>query len=212
LHTLSSPLLTNASFVLSPDHRTLATNPGDSTVLLWDLAEGLDGQADIRKLWDGLGSLDGATAYRAIWGLAASPRETDDWFGPRLRAAEPHDHRPIADLIADLDSERFAFRETASRQLRRRAVEARSGAQAALAARPSPEARRRLEAILAGPPFVRDPQMPRMARGVQVLERIGSPAAKEVVWRLAGGFSDAPITRDARAALDRLNHGGSSKP
>jgi hypothetical protein len=37
-----------------------------------------------------------------------------------------------------------------------------------------------------------------------VLEGVGSPAAREVLKRLAGGAREADSTRDASAVLDRL--------
>ena len=114
VHTLSSPTLNDGTFALSPDHRTLATDLGDGTVLLWDLAEGVHSKDDVSRLWEDLGSLDGRTAYRATWGLVTLPRETVNWLGQQLRPAGAGDYPPIDRLIADLDSERFAIREIAS--------------------------------------------------------------------------------------------------
>jgi hypothetical protein len=44
----------------------------------------------------------------------------------------------------------------------------------------------------------------RAARAALVLEQIGTPQAKKVLERLAGGEAEAPPTKAAREALDRL--------
>jgi hypothetical protein len=44
----------------------------------------------------------------------------------------------------------------------------------------------------------------RRLRGVAVLEKIGTPAARRVLERLASGFERARETTDAKASLLRL--------
>jgi HEAT repeat protein len=46
----------------------------------------------------------------------------------------------------------------------------------------------------------------RQSRGVEVLEHIGGREARQVLQGLAGG-ADAPLTREAKAALQRLARG-----
>jgi hypothetical protein len=72
----------------------------------------------------------------------------------------------------------------------------------ALQNNPSLEMRRRTEAILAAP---RRPQAGdlRNLRATAVLERIGTPEARGMLEKLAGGAA-APETRAAQAALRRL--------
>jgi hypothetical protein len=48
------------------------------------------------------------------------------------------------------------------------------------------------------------PEVARGLRGVEVLEAVGSAEAKEVLRELAGGLSDADLTVEAKAALERL--------
>jgi hypothetical protein len=52
----------------------------------------------------------------------------------------------------------------------------------------------------------------RELRAVWILERIGTPPAREVLEKLAGGFPDAPLTRDAKASIQRLDHRQRLKP
>jgi len=42
-------------------------------------------------------------------------------------------------------------------------------------------------------------------RGVEVLERIGTPEAKKLLETLSSGETAARLTREAKAALRRLN-------
>ena len=46
--------------------------------------------------------------------------------------------------------------------------------------------------------------MLRAVRAVEVLERIGTAAAREILVRIAAGHSGHPLTEDAQAALGRL--------
>jgi hypothetical protein len=41
-------------------------------------------------------------------------------------------------------------------------------------------------------------------RAIEVLERIGTPEAKEVVKKLAGGREDAALTVAAKRTLERM--------
>jgi hypothetical protein len=43
-----------------------------------------------------------------------------------------------------------------------------------------------------------------MLRAIEVLERIGTPGAQELLRKLAGGAAAARQTREAKAALQRL--------
>ena len=63
-----------------------------------------------------------------------------------------------------------------------------------------------MEALLAnlvGP--VRSPDVLCQVRAIEALEHIGTPEAMDVLKRLAGGAAATRLTREAKAALDRLN-------
>jgi hypothetical protein len=60
----------------------------------------------------------------------------------------------------------------------------------------------RLLAAATGP--ITDPETARGVRAVEVLERVGTPQAREVLRDLAKGAPSAWLTREARAALTRL--------
>jgi hypothetical protein len=103
-----------------------------------------------------------------------------------------------------LNNAEFARRERASRRLAEFREEAEPTLRQALATQPAAEARRRLEQILNGPRPIPPPELLRSLRALQVLEAIGDEPARQVLSRLAEGASASPLTREARAALQRL--------
>jgi HEAT repeat protein len=73
-----------------------------------------------------------------------------------------------------------------------------------LAGKPSAEVRKQAEELLAGQRLVRSPEVLQRLRAVQVLERVGSPEARQLLKALARGAPAARETREAKASLDRL--------
>jgi hypothetical protein len=108
-------------------------------------------------------------------------------------------------LLADLDSNAFETRETASRELTRLGERAETAMRRALKNRPSLEARRRIEDLL----NKLEPRSPtretlQALRAIEVLEHIGTLAARRCLEALAKGAMDAPQTCAASGALKRL--------
>ena len=69
----------------------------------------------------------------------------------------------------------------------------------------SPEAARRLDALLTQAANVEpSPALLRGLRAIAVLEQIGTPEAKQLLLNLAAGAPEARLTREAKAALGRL--------
>src|SRR5262249_16809073 len=118
-----------------------------------------------------------------------------------VRAPDVRRGEHIARWIGDLDSEDFAVREAANRGLEAVGESARPALMRALAGKPSAEARRRLEQLVAG---LDGPTRRRAVRSVEVLERIGTAPAREILERLARGEKEARLTEEVRAALARL--------
>jgi hypothetical protein len=111
-------------------------------------------------------------------------------------------------LIVDLDSDDFARREEASRDLAKLGIEAESALQKALDANPSLEKRRHVQTLLDGLACQTEitPDALRQLRAIQVLGQIGTLETRQILTSLATGAPAAPATRDAAAALARLNH------
>jgi RNA polymerase sigma factor (sigma-70 family) len=199
------------SLALSPDGRTLATGHADGTILLWDATlrggarGGPLGDAEADALWVDLGAADAARAYAAVWRLADDPARAVPLLREHLRPTTPPPADVVRPLLDELDSDRFEVRTAAEERLRELGEGAVPALREALKGNPSAQRRRRVEAVLealdtsgllAGEPL-------RGARAVQVLERIGSPEARQALERLAGGVASARLTWEAKAALDR---------
>jgi hypothetical protein len=74
-----------------------------------------------------------------------------------------------------------------------------------LEAKPSAEVRRRAENLLAAlDQPITNAEMLRRLRAVEVLEQIGTPAAREQLKALAGGAAGATLTRAAADAVKRM--------
>ncbi|HVS34660.1 MAG TPA: WD40 repeat domain-containing protein, partial [Gemmataceae bacterium] len=204
------------ALAFSPDGRRLYTGGHDGTVLAWDLTDQratgfgpldpakLDDQA-LEALWDQLAAGDASLAYRAMWTLAAAPKRS----APFLLA---HLHRPaptaaaMVRWIADLDSDDFQTRERASAQLRWFDEATEAALTTALAGRPSPEARRRIEELLEWIHKARvgvHPPDARVVRAIEALEHAGTAGARKALADLADG-PEMSLTREAKAALERL--------
>jgi WD40 repeat protein len=189
--------------------RTLVSGSADTTVLVWD-ATGREGAppvvaSDLDRLWTELADGKAATAYRAVGALAAHPGLAVPLLRKRLQPAAVPAEREIDRLLADLDSDDFATRERATTALAKLGEPAESALRELLAAHPSPEARLRAERLLERleKPALSPDQL-RTLRALEVLESGDTPEARAVLEALAGGLPAAQLTREARAALERL--------
>src|SRR5262249_61413199 len=109
-------------------------------------------------------------------------------------------------LWNDLASRQFKTRDAAERAWRAHGDRVGSLLRDALKANPPAEAKKRIEAILAGLEAAAPPQgdVLRGVRAVWVLERINSPDAQRLLTDLATGVESARLTREAKAALERM--------
>jgi hypothetical protein len=184
----------------------------DSTILLWDLTFGISTgpktpprPEELKTHWSTLASADAAAAYKAIWSLVATPKESVPFLAEKLKPAVAVDEKRLAELIAALDSDKFAEREKAGAELEELGEIAGPALEKLLKGKPSQEAKRRAEAIVAklgGP--VTSPETLRTLRAIEALEHIGTPEAMAVIEKLAKGAAGARETEDARRTLERL--------
>jgi WD40 repeat protein len=201
----------------SRDGELLASASGDSTVLVWDLT-GLRRSGEVRpndpaRLWDDLAVTEGERAARALWQLVKTPQQSLPLLRERLRPVVPPTAEQLAAWIKDLDSELFQMRETATRELEKMEEVGAPLLRKVLATNPSAEVRRRVESSLAKleAPVPGDDRL-RAVRGVEVLEHIGTPEARAILQSVSGGSGECLRTREARAALQRLERYSESKP
>jgi hypothetical protein len=210
------------SLVFSPDGKTLATGLSDSTVLIWDLGAALHrvGQAlkparpaDLDQHWAALAGADAHEAWKSMWALTAAPKDALATIARHLQPVAPADPARMHRLIADLDHDDFAIRESATRDLARLDLLAEPALRAALEGDVPQERRRRAEKLLEqlrGP--VTTPETRQAVRVVAVLEHIGRPEARQLLQRLAAGAPQARLTQEAKASLERLSRRYSRKP
>jgi RNA polymerase sigma factor (sigma-70 family) len=192
----------------SPDGSLLISGLSDTSLLAW----GVPGRGkpdrptrlEADRAWEDLGGA-AAKAFAARAALVRSPEQAVALCRAELkpvRAAEP---KRLLRLTADLDSDEFATREKARKELEGLGERAAGALAAAVKKKPSLEAHRRLEALLdrLDRPAA-EPAALRALRAVAVLEEVGSPEARKILEALAGGLAEARLTREARAALRRL--------
>ncbi|HEV3260923.1 MAG TPA: PQQ-binding-like beta-propeller repeat protein [Gemmataceae bacterium] len=202
-----------------PDGRVLVSSGADLSALLWDLRGGRRAAAlppaGLARLWADLADGDAARAYRAMRTLVAVPRQAVALLGQSLRPVAVLDaqgQRRIDRWIAELDSRRFAVREKAAKELEKLGETAAPALRQKLADQPSPEVRRRVGALLEK---LGQASLPRdrlrLLRAVEVLEEIGTPAARQLLETLARGAREARLTQEARASVERLTRWSSAR-
>jgi hypothetical protein len=198
----------------SPDGKRLVT-AGEDGAVVWDLTRDEKplprdfhlAEQDLPALWADLGSDEGGKAYAAARLLRADPARSVPFLQDRLKPkGEGPDEKKVKQLIAGLDDDEFATREAASRDLEKIGPPAEAALRAALAAGPSPEAKRRLENLLKREGNeVLTPERRRDVRAVRVLEQAGTPEARKLLEALAKESPVWSVTQEARAALQRLD-------
>lgn len=190
----------------SPDSSMLVTS--GNAALVWDVAPlrtlpanpRLD-EATRNQLWADLEG-DAPTAFQAIRQWIDSPdaaiAHLRTVLVPIPRGPVPKD---VEQFLSQLDSDKFDEREEAVRQLKQMGFAAEAALHRFLAANPSVEAKRRAERILAA----LGGSQRRTDRALEILELIGTPAARVLLAKLADGEPGARLTIDAKAGVERID-------
>jgi RNA polymerase sigma factor (sigma-70 family) len=200
------------ALAFAPDGRSLVSGSCDATALVWDLTgQGLarkQGEqlsaARLEERWAALGSNRAEEAYRAVLSLANVPRQAVPLLRRRLLGSVSLDAGAVARWLKELESNRFAVREAASRELARLGKAVRPELLRARAATQSQEVRRRLDDLLGkiaakGLEEGLGPQ-----RVVAVLELAATAEARELLKQLASKGATEELRRRAGAAGERL--------
>jgi WD40 repeat protein/beta-lactamase regulating signal transducer with metallopeptidase domain len=201
--------------VFNANGKTLASGSSDTTILIWDASKPLKAlsrptetqlsQDELGKLWDDLAGEDVAKAYRGVRGLATAPRQSVPFLSEHVKPAARIDAAKITGWITDLSSAKFAVRQEAATALLKVGEQAVPALRKELASVPELESRKRIEDILnrltGG---VLTTEQIRTVRAVEALELIGTPEARKFLETLAAGAPGTLPTREAEAALIRL--------
>jgi dipeptidyl aminopeptidase/acylaminoacyl peptidase len=206
------------SLVFSPDDKTLVSGSMDTTALVWDVT-GLRNnrppplsENELPDLWKALASPDAKEAGRLIWLLTADSKKAVA-LAERLRNLPGPDSQGIAKLVADLDGQRFETREAAEKKLAGLGKLTAPALREALAHQVSLESRRRIEGLLEKrEAAIQSPEALQVLRAIEVLEHVGTPAARQVLDDLASQTSRTYYQQEAKAASERLMKQLGQKP
>jgi WD40 repeat protein len=194
----------------APDGRTLASMNSDTTVLIWNVppteeqhAPAAPTPSDLPGLWEELAKEDAVRAFAAIIRLVRAPHVSVPFLKENVQPVTAPSAERLKQLIADLDSNRFAVREKASGELEQLGELAESALHGVLEGKPPPETRERVNAVLARRQAWSGDRLRRW-RVIQVLEGIGTRDAQSLLKTLAEGAPASRLTQEAQAALDRF--------
>jgi hypothetical protein len=174
----------------------------------WNISRAVLACSDeLTPLWTDLGSDDPVMVQRTIAALVARPRETVPFAQRHLKPVPRLCPRQLTRLIVDLDSDQWEARERSTRQLESLGESVEPHLRKVLAETSSLEVRWRIRMLLnkfrngrLHPP----PDRLRQDHAIEVLERIGDASARQFLALLAEGEPAAPLTLEAKCALERL--------
>src|SRR5207237_336821 len=128
----------------------------DTTILIWDLAGLKRGASRIDDLttqelearWNDLANTESAQAYKSLTILSRAPHQSVPLMKKHLKPVAAVDGPYIVRLTKDLDSDVFAVREKATKELYELGDLAEPALRQLLASSPSLEAKLRAQAVL----------------------------------------------------------------
>jgi len=216
----SGPFQAHSGYIqglaFSPDGKRLATGSQDTTAIVWDvkrLSEALQtptaepitvGEKELEGLWNNLSVTDGQTLWPAMDKLTSVPAATIAMLREKLKPEPGPDMAVVARWVKELDDPRFRVRDSATRSLAALGGRASPALTAALRAGPTPEAKRRIESLLQ---TLRDGiamSQLRPLRAIEVLERIGTPEARQLLEKFANQTAEDELKREVEFALKRM--------
>lgn len=201
------------AMAISPDGKSIATASWDTTALLWDGPQLLRPQRikpmsltkqEREAFWTDLAAPDAFRAYRAMWAMVREPQDSLPFLKERLKPVPKTAAGHIVQLIENLENDKFVVREQATTELNLLGEVALPALRKAATAPVSLEGRRRIAKLLqtyGG--FVPPPDRLRLLRAVEILERLGSPEALQVLHAVSQGAPEARLTQDAKASVQR---------
>jgi WD40 repeat protein len=203
---------------ISPDGKLVASGATDGKALVRDIAAvygTLKGTDEIvrpdrlERYWKMLASRNSRQAFQGVWALGMAPKQSMPLFVERLTPfAALMDAQRVGQLITELNHDQYTVREKAQQDLEKMGSLIEPILKKSLMGQlPSLEVRRRLEKLLdkMKADSGASPDVLRASRAVVILERIGTPEARQLLEKFARGMPEAPLTQDAKQAIERLN-------
>jgi len=142
---------------------------------------------------------------RSMARLMAAHHQSVASLEQHLREMPALDVSKIQGLVRNLDDDVFAVRQAATEELEKLGELARPALNQVVRNKPSIEAARRADQLLRRlETGVAPPNRLQMLRGIEILERIGTPAARQALENLASWKAQAVVTQEAAAALKRV--------
>jgi WD40 repeat protein len=201
--------ITGLAFLRQDRDRTvLISASADTTLLLWEISSDvLSGKVrevslsedELKRNWELLAQGSLTESSIAVQRLALAPDQVIPLIRKNIR---PIHKKEIRALLTRLESDRFAEREEATRQLAQLSAFVEPSLRQALRERPSLDKARRIKNLLRSSRWQNRSEYVRALRAVQVLEMIGKERAARVLKILASGAPEVELTRRARAALE----------
>ncbi len=163
------------------------------------------GEPQLAAHWKALHGDDPVAAFRARWALVAAGDQAADFLAARLRPPKL-DEAEVRRLVAALGADRWAEREAAAKKLRQLGQAAVPVLRESLKGKCGPEARSRIEALLAAVRRLSVPGEERApyTRILRLLEAIGSEAAIRALAELRRHGPAADVQAEALAASRRV--------
>lgn len=188
---------------------------GDGMALIWDVstltssfrAAPKPAAAEVESLWEALKNPDAAKAHDAIWRLAAAPELALPLLKERLpKVNSDESDQRVKKLLGELDNDDFDVREKATKELIGLGSSAIQAVRQEIDTSKSREVKRRAREIVAkiGAATATRPEAILLARGMEVLQRLGGAEARKLLEQWAEGPAGAPLTVDAKATLSLL--------
>lgn len=202
-----------STLAFGPGGQLLSGSP-DTTVLAWDMRPPrVADSVTLDSAWDALAASEAGESFRSEGRFLEAPAVAVKYFAEKVKAPKALDCKLVQRWLADLDGDRFAVREAASKALDALDEQAIPHLEATLENTKSAEVRERAQKILEqkrSAPL--SAEQLRQIRVVLVLERSGDGASKNLLKQWASGPGGALITMEAAAALKRLEAMSSTKP
>ncbi len=198
------------TFFIAADSKTLHAYSLQGSITTWNLADARQapnagkklGDAELTRLWQQLRTAtSGPDLFEAVEGLASRPEQALALFQKHLKPTPFVEIRQLNDLLRDLEQGDFNQRKKAAAELRKHGELALIAMHSREDGRLDDTARKFMDKLAAQYPTLEQVQH---YHALQILHKIGTPAAQQFLETLAKGAPEALLTREAKRLADEL--------